>query len=164
MWRFLKKAFAMITPFFYLSYVNSLKCISMNNHDCKAGPKIINVKNDEPVIYPYSIKVNKCRGSCSSINDPYAKLCVPDIIKNINVKVFNFMLRIDEARQIIWHETCKCICRLTSAVCNSRQIWNEDKCRRECKEDLINKMVCDKGYIWNPSNCACECDKSCGIG
>ena len=65
---------------------------------------------------------------------------------------------------IIWHETCKCVCRLTSAVCNSRQIWNQDKCRCECKENLINKMVCDKEYIWNPSNCACECDKSCGIG
>ena len=57
------------------------------------------------------------------------------------------------------HETCKCVCRLTSAVCNSRQIWNEDKCGCECKEDLINKMACDKRYIWNPSNCACECDK-----
>ena len=74
------------------------------------------------------------------------------------------MARIIETRQIVWHETCKCICKLTSAVCNSRQIWNEDKCRCECKEDLINKMVCDKGYIWNPSNCACECDKLCDIG
>ena len=73
------------------------------------------------------------------------------------------MSRIYETRQIIWHETCKCVCRLISAVCNSRQIWNEDKCGCECKEDLINKMVCDKGYIWNPSNCACEFDKSCDI-
>ena len=136
----------------------------MNNQECKARPKIIDLNNNEPVFYPYSIKVNKCSGICSNINDPYAKLCVPDIIKNINVKVFNLMSRINEARQIIWHETCKCICRLTSAICNNRQIWNKDKCRRECKEDLVNKMVCDKGYIWNPSNCACECDKSCGIG
>ena len=74
------------------------------------------------------------------------------------------MSRINETRQIIWHETCKCIRRLTSAACNSRQMWNKDKCRCECKKDLINKMVCDKGYIWNPSNCACRCDKSCGIG
>ena len=59
------------------------------------------------------------------------------------------MSRINETRQIIWHETCKCVCRLTSAVCNSGKIWNEDKCGRECKEDLINKMACDKGYIWN---------------
>ena len=76
------------------------------------------------------------------------------------------MSRINETRQIIWHETCKCVCRLTCnvAVCNSRQIWNEDKCRCECKEDLINKMLCDKGFIWNPSNCACKCDKLCDIG
>ena len=164
MWRFFKKIFAMMTTFFNLSYVNSLECISMNNQECKVRPKIINVNNNEQVFYPYSIKVNKCSRSCSNINNPYAKLCVPDIIKNINVKVFNLISRINETRQIIWHETCKCICRLTSAVCNSRQIWNKDKCRCECKEDLVNKMVCDKGCIWNPSNCACECDKSCGIG
>ena len=136
----------------------------MNNQESKARPKIIDVNNNEPVFYPYSIKVNKYSGSCSNINDPYAKLFVTDIIKNINVKVFNLMSRINEARQITWHETCKCVCTLTSAVYNSRQIWNKDKCRCECKEDLINKMVCDKGYICNPSNCACECDKSCGIG
>ena len=45
-----------------------------------------------------------------------------------------------------------------------RQIWNEDKCRCECKENLVNKMIIDKGYIWNPSNRTCECDKSCDIG
>ena len=73
------------------------------------------------------------------------------------------MTRINETRQIIWHETCKCVCRLTLAICNSRQIWNDDKCRCKCKEYFVNKMVCDKGYIWNPSNCACECDE-CGIG
>ena len=136
----------------------------MNNQESKTRPKIIDVNNSEPVFYPYSIKVNKCSGSCSIINDPNAKLCVPGLIKNINVKVFNLMSRINETRQIIWHETCKCVCRLNSAVCNSRQIWNEDKWRCECKGDLVNKMVCDKGDIWNPSNCACECDKSCGIG
>ena len=58
----------------------------------------------------------------------------------------------------------KFVCRLTSAVCNSRKIWNKDKCRCECKEDLINKMVCDTVFVWNPRNCDCECDKSCGIG
>ena len=74
------------------------------------------------------------------------------------------MSRINETRQIVWHETGKCICRLTLAVCNSRQIWNEDKCRCECKEYLINKLVCDKGYIWNPSTCARECDNACDVG
>ena len=57
-----------------------------------------------------------------------------------------------------------CVCRLTSSVYNSRQIWNKEKCRCECKEYLIVKGICDKGFIWNLSNCDCECDKSCGIG
>ena len=120
MWRFITKTFAVITAFFKISYVNSLECISMNNQECKARPKIINVNNNEPVFYPYSIKANKCGGSCTNINDPYAKLCVPDIIKKINVKVFNLMSRFNETRLIVWHETCKFIRRLTSAVCNSR--------------------------------------------
>ena len=71
--------------------MNSLECISMSNQECKTRPKIIDVNNNELVFYPYSIKVNKCSRSCSNINDPNAKLCVPDIIKNINVKVFNLM-------------------------------------------------------------------------
>ena len=133
MWRFLKKTFAAITTLFGLPYANSLNCISMNNQECKARSKIIDVNNNEPIFYPYSIKVNKCSGSCNTINNPFAKLFVPDITKNINVKVVNLMARINETRQIVWHETCKCICKLTSAVCNSRQIWNEDKCRCECK-------------------------------
>ena len=110
----------------------------MSNQECKARPKIINVNNNESVFYPYSIKVNKCSGSCSNINYPYAKLCISDNVKNINVKVFNLMSRINETRQIIWHETCKCVRRLTSTVCNSRQVWNEDKCGCKCKEYLVN--------------------------
>ena len=62
------------------------------------------------------------------------------------------MSRINETRHIIWHKTCKCICRLTANVCINRQRWNEDKCRCECKE-LIDKGICDKGFIRNPSAC-----------
>ena len=72
------------------------------------------------------------------------------------------MRRIYETRHMIWHETCKCICRLTASVCNNRQRINEDTCRCGCKE-LIDKGICNKGFIWNPCTCECECDKSCGI-
>ena len=109
------------------------------------------------------MKVNKCSGSCNNINDPFAKLCFPDAVKIINVKVFNLMSRTKETRHIEWHETCKCKCRLDASVCNNKQSWNNDKCRCECKE-LINKGRCDKGFIWNPSICKCECDKLCDIG
>ena len=112
----------LLIKFFNAVKVNSLKCMSVVNQKCMYRPKIIDVNSEEPVFYPYFIKVNKCSGSCNNINDPFAKLCVPDVSKNINVKVFNLMSRINERRQMIWHETCKCVCRLTSAVCNSRQI------------------------------------------
>ena len=49
------------------------------------------------------------------------------------------MPRINETSQMIWRETCKCVCRLTLSICNSRLKSNEDKCRCECKEDLIDK-------------------------
>ena len=86
-------------------------------------------------------------------------MCVPDVIKNINVKVFNLVSRTNETRHIEWHKICKYKCRLVASVCNNKQRWNGDKCRCECKE-LIDKEMCEIGFIWNPSNCECECDKS----
>ena len=135
----------------------------MNYQACKARPKIIIVNSNNPVLYPFSIQTGKSSSSCNNINDPYAKICVPDVVKNLNVKVFNLKSRANETRHIKWHETRKCICRLDAIVCNNKQRWNNDKCRCEYKE-WIDKGVCDKGYIWNPSNCKCECDKSCDIG
>ena len=127
-------------------------------------PKVIQTNSNEPVFCPLSIKVNKCGGDCNTNNDPMAKKCVPDIVKYINIKVFNMLPRINETRKIVWRKTCKCMCRLTSAICNDKQEWNKNTCRCECKEDLIGKLICDKGYLWNPSTCACECDKCCDIG
>ena len=87
-----------------LTGINSLSCISMNNQECKVRPQIVNVNSDEPVFYPFSIKTSKCSGSCNNINDPYAKMCVSDVVKNLNVKVFNLMSRTNETRHIEWHE------------------------------------------------------------
>ena len=108
--------------------------------------------------------MNKCSGDYNTISDPMTKLCVPDVVKDLNVKVFNMMARINETRKVVWHETCKCVCRLTSAICNDKQDWKANKYVCECKEDLVSKLVCDKGYMWNPSTCACECDKYCEVG
>ena len=108
----------------------------MNNEECKIRPEIVNVNSEKPLFYPFSIKTSKCSGSCNNINDPYAKLCVSDVIKALNL-----MLRTNETRHIKWHETCKCKCRLDASVCNNKQRWNEDKWRCECKEFI------DKEYV-----------------
>ena len=164
MFRFIKQIFISAMMFFgNLSCVNSLECISLENEECKVRPEIVNINSNNPIFSPFSIKANKSSDNCNSINDPHARICVPDVFKNLNVKVFNLMTLTNETRHIKWQETCKCICRLDEIICNSKQQWNKDKCRCECKE-LIDKGVCDKGYIWNPSNCECECDKSYDVG
>ena len=165
MFVFIKKVFH-IGSLFLSSLVGttSLNCTSMKNQECKVRPEIINVNSNESVFYRFSIKISKCSGSCNNINDPYARICVPDVIKDLDVKVFNLMSRTNETRHIKWHETCKSIlCILNASVCNNKQRWNNEKCQCEC-EELIDKGICDKEYIWNPSNCKCKCDKSCDFG
>ena len=146
MFVFIKKIFC-IGSLFLSSLVSTtpLSCISIKNQECKVRPEIINVNSKNLIFYPFSIKINKCSGNCNNIN-PYAKNCVADVIKDLNVKVFNLMSRTNETRFVKWHETCKYICRLDGIICNSKQRWNENKCRCECKE-LIDKGVCDKGFI-----------------
>ena len=91
----------------------------MNNQECRIRPQIVNINSKQSIFFPFSIKTSKCSGSCNNINNPHAKLCVPDIVKNFNVKVFNLMSRTNETRRIEWHEMCKCECKLNSSVCNN---------------------------------------------
>ena len=70
---------------------------------------------------------------CNNINDSYTKICVPDVVKNLNVKVFNLMSRTNETRHKKWQETCKFKYRLDAIVCSNKQRWNENKYRCECK-------------------------------
>ena len=65
----------------------------MNNQEFKIRPEMINLNANEPLFYPYSIKINKCKGICNTINDPYAEICAPDNIKNTNAKVFNLIFQ-----------------------------------------------------------------------
>ena len=90
MFRFFKEVFY-IGSLFLSSLLSTtlLSCISMTNKKCKVRPEIVNVNSNEPVFYPFSIKTSKCSGSCNNINDPYAKICVLDEVKELNVKVFN---------------------------------------------------------------------------
>ena len=81
--------------------INSLSCISVKNQECETRPQIVNVNGDEPLFFPFSIETSKCSGSCN-INYPYAKICVPDIAKNLNAKVFNLMSRTNETRHKEW--------------------------------------------------------------
>ena len=65
--------------------VNSLECVSLNNQECKIRPQTININSNKPLFYPYSVKINKCSSCCNNINDPYAKMCAPNVVKNTNI-------------------------------------------------------------------------------
>ena len=98
-----------------------LKCVSMTNQECKVRQLFVNFNSNESVFYHFSIKTSKCSCSCNNINDPYPKMCVPDVVENLNDKLFN-LSRTNEKRHIKWHETCKCKCRLDASVCNKTKI------------------------------------------
>ena len=97
--RFVKKVF-FVGLTILSSFTNAipLSCISLKNQQCKARPQVINVNSNNPIFYPFSIKTSKCSGNCNNINNPYAKVCVPDFIKDLNVKVFNLKSRTNETR------------------------------------------------------------------
>ena len=139
---FVKKVFVLRLTILS-NITNALECISMKNQERKLRPEIVDINSNNPIFYPFSVKKNRYSGNCDNINDSYARICVTDTVKNLNVKVFNLMSLTNETRSIKWHERCKCICRLNEIICNNKQIWSKDKCRCERKE-LIDQEVFDK--------------------
>ena len=151
---------------FSIIKAKALECVSVTNQKCMPRPKILDVNEGvgEALFYPYNVLVNKCSGSCDMLDNPMAKLYVPDIIKRINMKVYNFLMRLNETLNVLCHESCKCVCKLNSSVCNSKQIFNSDTYRCDCNENFSDIISCDKGYMWNSSPCECQSDIWCKPG
>ena len=96
---FVKKVFVLRLTFLS-NITNALERISMKNQECKVRPKIVDINTNNPIFYPFSVKINKCSDNCNNINDPYARICVPETVQNLNVKVFNLVSRTNETRSI----------------------------------------------------------------
>ena len=153
------KIISLLISLFSIIKTKALECASVVNQKCMPRPKILDVNEriGEALFYLYKVLVNKCSGSCNTLDNPMSKICVPKIVKNVNIQVYNFLMRLNETRNVLWHESCKCVCKLSSSVCNNKQIWNDDTCRCDCNEDFAGIISCDKGYMWNPSTCECQC-------
>ena len=119
---------------------------------CQPRSTIVNINSNEPLYYPFTVGVNKCGASCNTIDDLYAQIFVPNKIKNMNVKVFILMSKVNERRFLVQHESCEYKYRLDEKACNSKQKWSHDNCRYECKE-LDDWTSCKDDYMWNPSMC-----------
>ena len=156
----------LLISLFSIIKTKALECVSVVNQKCMPRPKILDVNEGvgEALFYPYNVLVNKCSRTCYALDDSMPKMCIPNIIKRVNMKVYNFLMRLNETRNVLWHESCKCVCRLNSSVYNNKQIWNSDTCRCDCNEDFASIISCDKGYTWKPSTCECQCDMWCKPG
>ena len=92
-------------------------------NDQKCSVKKVVVDNDY-MTFPYKINAERCVGSYNNITNPYSKVCLHDIVKNISVKVFDLLSQQNKFRKVIFHKSCKCDCLLNKTVCNDRQKWN----------------------------------------
>ena len=135
---------------------NHTKCISLSNQKCVIQPTFINLHSNECSqefhYYPFTVKLDKCVGSCNTLNDLSNKVCVPNKTEDLNLSVFNMITGINESKTLTKHISCECKCKFDGRKCNSDQWWNNDKCRCECKK----RHVCEKDYVWNPATCNCE--------
>ena len=72
----------------------ALACVPVINQKCMPSPKILDVNEGigEALFYPFKVLVNKCSGSCNTLDNPMSKICTPKIIKNANMQVYNFLM------------------------------------------------------------------------
>ena len=88
---------------FSILKVNTLECVSFVNQKCMPRPKILNVNEGigEALFYLYNVLVNKCSVSCDTLDNPMSKICVPKIIKNVNMQVYNFLMGLNETLNVL---------------------------------------------------------------
>ena len=118
-------------------------------------PTLIDVNPIEFNYYSFMISLDKCNLSCNFVYGLSMKVCAPSQIKDVNVKVFNAITRMYEAKALVKHISCNCKCKFSGTTCNSNQKWNNYTCQFKCKKYLTFK----KNYSWNPSTCICENNK-----
>ena len=128
-----------------LSLSNSLtsKFESLSSEPCMARPALTDL---DPVklnhYHPSMTSLDKCSGSCNAVYDLSTKICVPSKTKDVDVKVFDTITRVYEAKTLIKHLLCDCKCKFNRTTCNLNQKWSNDKCYSESK----NYRTCKKDY------------------
>ena len=140
--------FIILLSFSKSSAVVRTKCLFLNDEPCIVRPTLTDMNPNELKYYPFMISLNKRTDSYNVLSP---KRCVPKETKHINVKAFNMITNEDEAKAMTKHVSCDCKCKFNSTTCNSKQIWNNETCKCECK----NYHKREKDYSQNPSRCIC---------
>ena len=114
---------------------NHTKCVSLSNQKWKIQSTLINLHpnefNQKFHYYPFSVKLERCVGSCNTLNNLSIKICVGNKKEDLNLSVFNMITGINELKISTNHidvNACRCKCIFDGTKCNSNQWWNKDKC------------------------------------
>ena len=78
--------------------------------------------------YPFVVKLDRCVGSCNTLNDLFNKVCVPNKTEDSILSVFDMITGINESKVLTKDISCDCKCRFDGKKRRSDQWWNNDKC------------------------------------
>ena len=91
------------------------KCVSLTNQKCEIQSTLINLRpnecNQEFHNYPFAIKLDRCVGSCKTLNYSSNKVCVPSKAEDLNLSVFNMVTGINESKTLTKHISCEIKCK-----------------------------------------------------
>ena len=105
-----KKIFSRLLTSVVVSASSHRKCVSLSNQICKIQPTLINLYPNEYKqelgYYPFAVKLDRCVGSCNTLNDLSNKVCVPNKTGDLNIHVFNMITEINEWKMLTKHVSC----------------------------------------------------------
>ena len=114
----------------------AIKCIFINNQQFLVGATLIDLNLDELYYYSFIVSMNRCHGRCTTVEELVRRICFHNKMRDMNLKVFNMINKINESKTLAKHISCECRYEFNGRKYNSRQNWNNDKCQYECKKPI----------------------------
>ena len=86
---------------------NHIKCVSLNSQRYMVQPTLINLHPNEYSqefhYYLLAGKLDRCVGSCNTLNDLSNKVCIPNKTEDLNLRMFNMIIGINESKTLTKH-------------------------------------------------------------
>ena len=94
------------------SISNQAKCVSLNIQKCMTQTTLINLHlneyNQELHYYPFAVNLDRCAGSCNTLNEVSNKVSVPSEKEDLNLHVSVKITGINKSRTLTKQLSYKC--------------------------------------------------------
>ena len=148
---FLKQAL-IVMSLVLLRFVGSLtaKYASMNNQPCVVRPMLADLNPDKLYHYPFIFSLDRCHGSCNTAENPFGRICIPNKMEEVNLKVFNMIKEINKLKKVAEYISYECRFEFVSRKCSLKQKWNNGKCQyRLLLRDEITLLRNCQSFCWD---------------